>query len=46
MREKRAYYVEHPQEVSDILHDGEKRARAVAQQTMSEVRESMKFGII
>jgi len=43
-REKRAYYESHLDEVKDILHDGEKRARAMAQQTMSEVREAMKLG--
>ncbi len=43
-REKRAYYESHLNEVKDILHDGENRARAVAVQTMTEVREAMKMG--
>jgi len=45
-REKRAYYESHGDEVKDILHDGEKRARATAQQTMAEVRQAMKLGEI
>jgi tryptophanyl-tRNA synthetase len=43
-REKRAHYESHPQEVKDILGDGETRAKTVAQQTMSEVHEAMKMG--
>ena len=45
-REKRAYYENHLDEVKDILHDGEKRARATAQQTMVEVRQAMKLGVL
>lgn len=44
LREKRKYYESHPDEVQDILLDGDKRARAVAQRTMSEVREAMGVG--
>lgn len=44
LREKRKYYESHPDEVQDILLDGDKRARAVAQGTMSEVREAMGVG--
>jgi len=43
-REKRAYYDSHPKEVTDILHDGEARAKTVAAETMSEVHRAMKFG--
>lgn len=43
-REKRAYYETHLDEVKNILADGEQRARAVAGQTMREVREAMKLG--
>jgi tryptophanyl-tRNA synthetase len=46
MREKRAYYEAHLDEVNDILLDGEKRARHTAQQTMAEVRSAMKLGEI
>jgi len=45
-REKRTYYESHLDEVKDILHDGEKRAHATAQQTMGEVRQAMKLGAI
>ncbi|MBI1804614.1 MAG: tryptophan--tRNA ligase [Ignavibacteriae bacterium] len=44
IREKRAYYESHPKEVTDILLDGEARAKKVAQATMTEVREAMKLG--
>ncbi len=43
-REKRAYFENNPVEVKYILHDGESRAKRVAEQTMSEVREVMKIG--
>jgi len=43
-REKRSYYENHLSEVKEILHDGEMKARKVAQQTMNEVREAMKIG--
>ncbi len=42
--EKRKYYEANVNEVKDILNDGEKRGRAVAQQTMSEVHEKMQLG--
>jgi tryptophanyl-tRNA synthetase len=44
MREKRAYYEAHVDEVKDILRDGENRARHEAQKTMAEVRRAMKLG--
>jgi len=44
IREKRTYHESHPQEVKEILDDGEARARQIAQNTMSEVREVMKLG--
>ncbi len=43
-REKRAYYEAHMDEVKQILSDGEKRAKAVALQTMDEVHKAMKLG--
>ncbi len=43
-REKRKYYEDRMNEVLDILHDGEKRAREFAEKTMSEVRDKMKLG--
>ena len=42
--EKRNYYEQRLNEVTDILVDGEKRAKATAEATMSEVREKMKLG--
>lgn len=44
LREKRKHFESHPDEVQDILLDGERRARAVAQRTMSEVHEVMRVG--
>jgi len=43
-REKRAYYEAHPNEVLDIISDGDRRARNEAQATMQLVREAMNFG--
>jgi len=40
-REKRAEIDRHPDDVFDILHDGAKRARVIAQQTMVEVRAAI-----
>ncbi|MGE5350564.1 MAG: tryptophan--tRNA ligase [Acidobacteriota bacterium] len=42
--EKRHHYEENPSEVQDILLDGEKRAKAVAESTMQDVHEKMKLG--
>ncbi len=43
-REKRAHFEQHMDEVHDILADGERRARARAQATMTEVRTVMRLG--
>jgi tryptophanyl-tRNA synthetase len=43
-REKRAYYEVHPREVSDLLADGEQRARERARRTMADVHTAMKLG--
>ncbi|MFA7709751.1 MAG: tryptophan--tRNA ligase [Candidatus Neomarinimicrobiota bacterium] len=43
-RNRRMYYASHQSEVLDIIIDGEKRARTVAQSTMTDVREKMKLG--
>ena len=40
-RAKRAELASRPDYVTDVLNDGAKRARAIAQQTMVEVREAM-----
>jgi tryptophanyl-tRNA synthetase len=44
MREKRAHYESHLDEVKDIIADGESRARRVAQETMKEVHSAMSLG--
>jgi tryptophanyl-tRNA synthetase len=40
-REARAAFDQNPQAVRDILDDGNRRARAIAQQTISEVKEAI-----
>ena len=40
-RERRAELDRHPDDVFDVLRDGAKRARVIAQQTMAEVREAI-----
>jgi tryptophanyl-tRNA synthetase len=40
-RAKRAELASKPDYVTDVLNDGAKRARAIAKQTMAEVREAM-----
>jgi tryptophanyl-tRNA synthetase len=42
-RAKRAELAARPNEVQDVLHDGGKRARAIAQKTMEEVREAIQL---
>jgi tryptophanyl-tRNA synthetase len=42
--EKRNFYQNNLNLVKDILHDGETRAKAVAEKTMIEVRQQMKIG--
>lgn len=44
IRSKRSYYEQHISEVEDTLHEGENKARLVAEQTMNEVREKMHLG--
>jgi len=41
IRERRVEYEQHPARVLEIIDDGSKRARAVAQGTMSRVREAV-----
>ncbi len=43
IREKRAYYEAHPEEVDKILIEGTKRAREVAKETMKKVKKAMKL---
>ncbi|MBP1654755.1 MAG: trpS [Bacteroidetes bacterium] len=44
VRDRRAHYESHPAEVMDILADGERRAREVADGTMSDVHRAMTIG--
>lgn len=41
IREKRAYYEEHPEEVDQILIEGTEKARKVAKETMKKVKDAM-----
>lgn len=41
--EKRRFYEEHPQRVTEIINDGDRRAKEIAEQTMTEVREAMRL---
>jgi len=43
-REKRAYYESHRSEVAEIIEEGDRRAREVAQTTMADVRKAMQMG--
>jgi tryptophanyl-tRNA synthetase len=43
IQEKRRYYEAHPQEVIDILQQGNQKAREEARRTMAEVREAVGF---
>ncbi len=40
-RERRAELDKHPDDIWDVLRDGAKRARAIAEQTMEEVRQAI-----
>ena len=43
IREKRAYYEEHPEEVDKILLEGTLKAQKVAKETMKKVKKAMKL---
>jgi tryptophanyl-tRNA synthetase len=44
LREKRQYYEQHMDEVWDVLNEGTKKAKAVAEKTMDDVHKAMKMG--
>ena len=44
VHERRRHYEQHPDEVLQILRDGNERARTTAVKTMDEVHEAMGFG--
>lgn len=43
IREKRAYYESHPEQVDEIIRVGNQKARAVVRQTMEEVRTAVRI---
>jgi len=43
IREKRAYYEEHPEEVDKILLEGTLKAQKIAKETMKKVKKAMKL---
>lgn len=43
IREKRKYYEEHPEEVKQILEDGSRKAKKRAEETLKNVKASMKI---
>ena len=43
-REKREYYLNHLNQVEEIIENGTKKAQQVAKITMAEVHEAMKMG--
>jgi tryptophanyl-tRNA synthetase len=43
IREKRAYYEAHPEEVDKILIEGTEKARKVAKETMKKVKKAMRL---
>ena len=43
IREKRAYYEEHPEIVDKILIEGTAKAQKVAKETMKKVKNAMKL---
>jgi len=43
IRKMRLYFEEHPGEVDEIIGEGNRKARAFAQETMRMVREAMKI---
>ena len=43
IREKRAYYEAHPEEVDKILIEGTKKAQETAKKTMKKVKKAMKL---
>lgn len=43
MREKRAYYEAHPEEVDKILYEGTQKAKVKAKETMKNVKKAMRL---
>jgi tryptophanyl-tRNA synthetase len=45
IQERRRYYEAHPEAVKEVLHQGNRKAREQARQTMAEVREAIRFDL-
>ena len=45
LQERRRHFEAHPDEVRDILEEGNKRAREQARETMAAVREAIGFNL-
>ena len=43
IREKRKYYLDHPEEVNNILAEGTKKAKEEAQKNMQQIKKAMKI---
>ena len=43
IRDRRRRFAEHPREILEILHEGSKRARRTAMETMDQVRAAVKL---
>jgi tryptophanyl-tRNA synthetase len=44
MRERRAALAANPSALRDILHEGSRKARGIAKETMEQVRAAVKLG--
>ena len=45
IQERRRYFEAHPQEVLEVMDQGNNRARRQARQTMAEVRKAIYFNL-
>jgi tryptophanyl-tRNA synthetase len=43
VHERRDHYLNHPDEIRDIIADGNRRAAGIAKTTLAEVREALKI---
>ena len=43
IRERRQAFADKPDQIVEVIHEGSRRARAVAEQTMSEVRATVRL---
>ena len=40
-RERRAYYVEHKEQVRELIHNGSAKANAIGNETVKQVKQAM-----